>query len=127
MKRLLIITIVAAFFLAACSSAESDAIKEFISGTYIRFSQNEFGKEYDTLEISLQNKAAGQYQILRKWRYDRVLDGKPIEPEYKQQKTFGLYDPEKKLLEETETLEAISFDAEKKLLFQGKNQFTKIK
>jgi hypothetical protein len=127
MKRLLIITIIAAFFLAGCSSAENDAMKEFIPGTYIRSSQSEFGKEYDTLEISLQNKAVGQYQILRKWRYDRVLDGKSIEPEYKQQKTSGLYNPEKKLLEETETLETISFDAEKKLLFQGKNQFTKIK
>ncbi len=127
MKSLFFVSISVLFLLASCSSSESDAIKEFIPGTYILASQNEFGKAYDTLVISLQNKSASQYQILRKWRYDRVLDGKPIEPEYKQEKSSGIYNPETKVLQETETLELFTFDPEKKLLFNGTNQFTKIK
>lgn len=127
MKSIFFVPFSVLFLLAGCSSSESDAIKEFIPGTYIRASQNEFGKEYDTLVISLQNKSAGEYGILRKWRYDRVLDGKPIEPKYKQEKSSGLHNPEKKFLQETETLELFTFDIEKKILFNGTNQFTKIK
>ncbi len=127
MKALFFISISVLFLLASCSSSESDAIKEFIPGTYIRFSQHEFGKEYDTLVISLQNESASHYQILRKWRYERVLDGKSIEPEYKQEKSSGIYNPAKKFLQETETLDLFTFNIEKKLLFNGTNQFTKIK
>lgn len=127
MKSLLFISTIAAFLFAGCNSAESDAIKEFIPGTYIRFSQTEFGKSYDTLVITLQSKSANEFKIQRRWKYDRVLDGKPIEPEYKVTETSGLYDSEKKTLQETETLEFFTFDREKKLLFNGANKFTKIK
>jgi hypothetical protein len=127
MKPILFILIVAAFIFAGCTSAESDVIKEFIPGTYIRSAHTEFGKEYDTLTISLQNKPANEYKIQRRWKYDRVLDGKPIEPEYKVTETSGLYDGEKKILQETETLEFFTFDIEKKLIFNGANKFTKIK
>jgi hypothetical protein len=127
MKPLVFVSIITAFFLAGCTSAESDGVKEFIPGIYIRFSQTEFGKEYDTLNITLQNKVANEYKIQRRWKYDRVLDGKPIEPEYKVTETSGLYDGQKKTLQETETLEFFTFDVENKLLFNGANKFTKIK
>jgi hypothetical protein len=127
MKPLLFISIIAGFFLAGCSSTESDAIKAFIPGTYVRSSQTEFGKTYDTLVITLQSKLANEFKIQRRRKYDRVLDGKLIEPEYKITETTGLYDSEKKTLQETETLEFFTFDMEKKLLFNGANKFTKIK
>jgi hypothetical protein len=127
MKPLLFISIIAALLFADCTSSESDAISEFIPGTYIRSAHTEFGKEYDTLIITLQNKSANEYKIQRRWKYDRVLDGKPIEPEYKVTETSGLYDEGKKVLQETETLEFFTFDAEKELLFNGANKFTKIK
>lgn len=127
MKSLLFISTIAAFLFAGCSSAESDAIKEFIPGTYIHSSQTEFGKAYDTLVITLQSKSANEFKIQRSWKYDRVLEGKPIEPEYKVTETTGLYDAEKKIVQETETLEFFTFDAERKLLFNGTNKFTKIR
>jgi hypothetical protein len=52
---------------------------------------------------------------------------RPLEPEYKQQKTSGLYNAGKKVLQETETFELFTFDPEKGLLFKGTNGFTKIK
>ena len=127
MKPLLSFLLIAAFVLFGCSSSESDAINKFIPGIYIRNAETEFGKAYDTLVITLQNKSAKEYKIQRKWRYDRVLDGKPLPPEYKVSETSGLYDGEKKVLQETETLEFFTFDVEKKMLFNGANKFTKIK
>lgn len=127
MKPFLFIAIITVFLLTGCTSAESDAIKAFIPGTYIRTAQTEFGNAYDTLVITLQNKSANEYKIQRRWKYDRVLDGKLQEPEYKITETSGLYDGEKKLLQETETLEFFSFDTKNKLMFNGANKFTKIK
>jgi len=127
MKALFLTPLSVLFLLGGCSPYESDAIKEFIPGTYVRAAQHEFGIEYDTLVITLQNKSARQHDILRKWRYDRVLDGTPLEPEYKQQKTSGLYNAAKKVLQETETFELFTFDPEKGLLFNGTNRYTKLK
>jgi uncharacterized protein YcfL len=127
MKSLLFFFALAVFVLFGCSSDESNTIKEFIPGTYIRNAETEFGKAYDTLLITLQNKSASEYKIQRRWRYDRVLDGKPVAPEYKVSETSGLYDSEKKVLQETETLEFFTFDVKNKILFNGANKFTKIK
>ncbi|MCA6440679.1 MAG: hypothetical protein IM581_12155 [Chitinophagaceae bacterium] len=115
------------FHFVGCTSSESDAIKEFIPGTYIRTAQTEFGKAYDTLVITLQNKSVNEYKIQRRWKYDRILDGKRIEPEYKITETSGLFDGEKNILQETETLEIFSFDTRNNLMFNGANKFTKIK
>ena len=113
--------------LMACSSLAKDEVKEFIPGTYIRASESEFGKSWDTLNITLQNGQAKQYKITRRWKYNRVLDGKPIEPEYKVTETSGVYDAEQKRLQESETLEIFTFDTKENLLFNGANKFTKIK
>lgn len=114
-------------FVLGCSNNESDEILTFIPGVYTRESAGEFGKSYDTLVITMQNKAASQFKIVRRWRYDRVLDGKAIEPEYKITETSGVFDAASKSLHESETLEAFTFDAKKKLLYEGANQFIKIK
>lgn len=127
MKPLLFVYSVTAFLFVSCNSAESDAIQDFIPGTYIRSAQTEFGKAYDTLVITLQNKSANEYKLQRRWKYDRVLDGKPIEPEYKVTETSGLFDSDKNQLQETETLEFFTFDTKNKLMFNGANKFIKIK
>ncbi len=128
MKTLsLMLTACIVLFLSCGGNKESNEILSFISGTYSRESDGEFGKSYDTLVISLQNKASNQFKIQRRWRYDRVLDGKPLEPEYKITETSAVYDAETMSLKESETLQAFTFDTKNKLLFDGPNQFIKIK
>lgn len=105
---------------------EKDSIKEALRGTYIRFSEHEFGSEYDTLVITLQNPSANEYKILRKWKYERVLDGQPLEPEYKRVITSAIYQPEHKLLRETETGDLYSFDVNENLLFNGPIKYQKL-
>jgi len=103
-----------------------DADIEFIPGTYIRFSEHEFGTEYDTLIITLQNPSAAQYRILRKWKYERVLDGHAIEPEYKRTATTAIYNPAKKILEETQRGDIYTFDLRKQILFSGPIKYNKL-
>ena len=128
MKNLILMLAALPFFILSCgTNHESEEIMDFIPGTYARQSEGEFGKSYDTLVISLQNKTANQFKIVRRWRYDRVLDGKPIEPEYKVTETSAVFDASSKALQESETLDAFTFDTKKNLLFDGPNQFIKIK
>ncbi|MBN8836136.1 MAG: hypothetical protein J0I09_02675 [Sphingobacteriia bacterium] len=109
------------------TSNSADETMAFIPGTYVREGQHEFGKEHDTLIITLQNETAKEYKIERRFLYERVLDGKPVEPEYKQKETSGTYNPDSKLITETQTGKTFSFDAKKGMLFSGPNQFIKIK
>lgn len=128
MKKLCLILMLLTMFCMGCDSNRgSDEVLNFIPGTYIRESQGEFGKSYDTVAITLQNKAVNQFKIVRRWRYDRVLDGKALEPEYKITETSGIYDDKKNVLQESETLDKFTFDTKKNLLFDGTNQFIKIK
>ena len=98
MKIVLLVHIIALVVYGCGLSKNRDEVEEFIPGTYIRFSQHEFGIEYDTLVISLQNESALEYKILRKWKYERVLDNQKIEPEYKRSFTSGIYNDKNGLL-----------------------------
>ena len=128
MKIILLILMTLLLLIFSCEIlVKTDEVRDFIPGTYIRFSQHEYGTEYDTLIINLQNKAANEYKIQRKWKYERVLDGGSIEPEYKRLITSGIYNASNKLLQESETGLAFSFDAKKLLLYSGPIQYKKIK
>lgn len=113
--------------LGCATSTSKDEIKEAIPGTYIRASQHEFGTEHDTVVISLQNEAANEYSLTRKWKYERVLDGKAIEPEYKNTTTTAIYDANGKLLKETQTGDTYTFDAKQGTLFAGSTKYQKLK
>lgn len=125
-KYILMIHLLILFWIYGCREPKPDPVREFIPGTYIRFSQHEFGTEYDTLVISLQNNSANEYKIIRKWKYERVLDGQPIEPEYKRVITAAIYSIENNFLRETETGDIYSFDTKEKLLFNGPLKYKKL-
>lgn len=112
---------------AGCGwKASPDKTRNFIPGTYIRFSTTEFGKEYDTLVISLQNPSADEYKVIRKWKYERMTDATTMEPEYRKKVTTVIYDPEHKLLREPGSGKVYSIDIQKKCLFNGPNKFQKL-
>lgn len=126
MKTVLLI-LSATLIITACGTSSKDETMEFIPGTYVRAGQNEFGKEFDTLVISVQNLAAKEFKIQNRWHYIRQAEGDANVPEYKVKETSGIYNTETKLLEEAETLDHYSFDIKAKVLFDGTNQFKKIK
>lgn len=126
MKTVLLVHILVLFFYGCGLIKTKDEVKEFIPGTYIRLSLHEFGTEYDTLLITLQNKSANEYRIIRKWKYERVVDGKRIEPEYKRTITSGVYNSTHKLLQENETGDIYSFDIKQKTLFNGPIKYQKL-
>ena len=110
----------------SCNELKPGPIEDFIPGTYIRFSKHEFGTEYDTLVITMQNASVKEYTILRKWKYERMLDGSVVEPEYKRLTTSGIYNAKQKLLEEKGSGDVFSFDVKGKSLFNGPTTYRKL-
>lgn len=113
--------------LFGCNLDSNDEVKENIAGTYIRTSQHEYGNEWDTLAISVQNKAANEYNLTRRWRYDRVLGGKALEPEYKVTTSVVTYNTESKKLEEAQTGKTYTLDVNAGVLFSGTTKYQKLK
>ena len=96
-------------------------IADFIPVTYIRFSEHEFGKEYDTLVITDQS---GLYSIERRWKYERILDGQIIEPEYKKTSMTGILD-ESVIIEQQTGIHYL-FDPVKKCLYSSNIRYDKL-
>jgi hypothetical protein len=119
MKPLFSFSILTLLFVGCGTSDGPDRVQETISGTYVRSSIHEFGSEQDILVVALQNEAANQYTITRKWRYARVLDGKALPPEYKQTSTTATYDAAGKLLRDAGSGETWSYNPEKGVLYAG--------
>ena len=119
------LTIVMIAFLG-CNVQLTDRIQEFMPGMYIRSSQHEFGAEFDTILIAIQNEPSGQYSITRNWKYERVLDGQTLNPDYKQNLSSGIYDSKSHILRDAETNRAYTFDPDRSLLFVGNTEYKKI-
>jgi len=63
-------------------------VTDRVPGVYVRSSVNEFGSEYDTLQISLIPTAADEFSITRSWKYIKGKDTM-----YKVQRSFARYYP----------------------------------
>ena len=128
MKTLRLLPVFFLVVVTNCTSpAANDNVIEFIPGTYIRFGQQEYGTEWDTLIIRVQNASANEYKIQRTWKYARVLDGKELEPEYKNKSTSAVYDGTAKLLNEKETGNSYSFKPDENAVFAGTTKYLKLK
>jgi len=123
MKQSIFICGLICFFISCTQSNKTEA-KNSIPGTYVRMSEHEFGKEYDTLVITEANDL---FQIQRRWKYERVLDGVTQEPEYKQQKSTASFDANNETLHENETGNAIVFDSKSETLSIGSTKYQKLK
>lgn len=113
--------------LLSCSNLKPDSTLAFIPGTYVRSEIREFGRIEDTIIIKLQNPQVNSFFIEQRWQYDRVLDGIAQEPEYKIITDQGIYDTDKKLLQNQRNLRVYSFDEKKQVLYNGTMIFQKIK
>ena len=94
-----------------------------VPGIYTRYSEHEFGIEYDTLVIEVKNKEDQYFTVERRWEYQRVLDGKNLIPDYKIIKNTGRYSPQTKQLRVNETGEYYYFNLKKKTILNGSIQY----
>ncbi len=119
MKVLLLASLVLLLLYGCRAAVNTDPVLQHIPGTYFRFSKHEYGTEYDTLSIAELNRKAGQFRIIRRHKYERVIEGNLTEPEYRITMSTGFFNAEGMTLRENETGIIFSFDADMNLLFDG--------
>jgi len=125
MKESLLMPVAALLFIGCGLISKKEQIQSFIPGMYIRFSEHEFGKEYDTLIISLQSGAANEYRIVRRWKYERQV-GRKMEPEYKMKASAAIFDAMHNLLQEISTGRIYTVDVSAKCIFSGTVKYKKL-
>lgn len=97
--------------------------KSFFEGAYLRYVEHEFGREWDTLLIKRSGTDA--YKITRKWKYERVLDGDTIAPEYKVFHRTAVWLENERLLVEEES--GLRYRLEGESLQAGETVYQKLK
>lgn len=113
--------------LLSCSNLKPDSTLAFMPGTYVRSEVREFGHIEDTITIKIQHRDVNSFLIEQRWRYERIMDGVTQVPEYKVITDQGIYNKEKKLLQNQRNLRVYSFDEKKQVLYNGTMIFQKIK
>ena len=110
----------------ACNSnsAGSDAIKEFISGTYVKEVKNEFSLAYDTLII--QNTSGNDFLIVNRTAYQPIRNQKLLSARYSEVNWKAVYDAQSSHLNELKFGKTFSFDPINHRLFMGASSYTKI-
>lgn len=112
--------------LFSCTS-KTEKIKDFIPGTFVRFSENEMGRRHDTLEIEPLSEAGNNYHIIRRSSVQRQLDGKVFPWEQKKDRWIAIYDQGKFVLTESRKGKLISFAPERDVLLMGTAEYKKVK
>ena len=113
--------------LLACEPGKGDEIREFIPGTYARFSDHEMRKEYDTIRISMISGTGNNYSLIRSSSFQRKLDRKEFPWEFTKEEWTAVYDENKRVLNETGKGKLISFVPEKSILLVGTTEYKKLK
>ena len=83
--------------LLACGSSGSDEIRNFIPGTYVRFSDHEMRKEYDTIKIHVISSTGKNYKLIRSSCFQRKLERKDVPWEYTKEEWTAVYDENKRV------------------------------
>ena len=109
--------IMVGIFLFSCRSKPS------LEGFYLRYAEHEFGKAWDTLLI--KPITADAFRVTHKWKYERVLDGKAITPEYKSFHTTVAWLGKEGLLIEEET--GLRYRLKGETLAVGETLYKKVK
>jgi hypothetical protein len=120
------LTTSAILLLMACNSITRDETRGFVTGTYVRVSDQEMRREYDTIKIDLVSEAGNNYSVIRSLSFQRKMDREEFAWQYKKENWVAVYDESKRILYETRKGKIISFAPEKHTLFVGSTEYKKI-
>jgi hypothetical protein len=112
---------------------QADEVRDFIPGTYAHAFTDSLNETTNTIGIDTLEiiKATGGgsdlYEIERRMKFKRTVDGQIKPDEYKTENWKGIYDKEKKVIQETSKGKIISFIPEKNVLLVNSTEYKKLK
>ncbi len=123
MKRAYLILALALSSLAACQN-ESDNIKAFIPGIYVKEAKSEYSVACDTLHIT--SLGGNAFLIEQSTGYQPIRNGKLLSRKFKKEKETGVYDSQKQVMNETSSGRLLIFNPAGKTLLIGSANYHKI-
>jgi len=126
MKRFITALAIIAFA-NSCGDLQTDKVRDFIPGVYVKTIDDEFTKGMDTLVIDVLDNSAGSYSISKKMSYRQAMDGKELSPQYKMETWTAIYDRDSHQLMEQRKGKVLSFLPGEGKLSLGGSEYQKIK
>ena len=123
MKRAYLILAFAIISLTACHN-ESDTIKAFIPGRYVKEAKSEYSIAFDTLNIT--PLSGNTFLIEHLAGYQPIRNGKMLQKRFKKQKQTGIYDTQKQVMNETTNGRLFIFYPAGQALLIGTAEYHKI-
>lgn len=111
--------------LAACNSG-SEAVTNFIQGTYVNQARSEYSVANDTLVISPAKNTDNIYLITRKTGYRRITDGKVRQLQHQVRHWTGTWDTQKQIMQIMQTGTTLLFQPDKNNLLNGSSEYWKL-
>lgn len=118
------------FVLVSCNSIEkrhqTDKVKSFITGTYVRAFEGEYSRGNDTLIIDHPDVNNNYYTIQHRMSYVQIKEGKPLPVAYKIENWTAIFSEQDNILEEQKRGKRLSFLPNENTLLLGGSKFKKI-
>lgn len=111
------------FIIAACSNSKNESS---LSGTYVGFTENEYGKTDDTLFLTKANSGEGMYQITKHAGLIKIVDGKQLPKELNTETWTLEYNADKQTLFELKEGRTLIWNSGTQSLLLGSTQYKKI-
>lgn len=115
--------VVLVFLLLSCSLMESDKVKAFMPGVYVRHYTDEYTNSYDTITIK---GVDDKYEVIKRTKFEKLMDNGKLQPGHAIQRWTGNYDEQTKSLWLVQAGKAIYFNPSKNELMIGTQPYKKI-
>jgi len=121
------IYVVVGLVAAACRHPAPVTIREYIPGAYVKQSESDYSKAYDTLRISVYDEVGNTYLVAQRTGYQLIQNGRLQPKQYKSDKEVAVYDEGTNQLQGMNSGRLFIFSPEHGTLLAGPAQYTKIK
>lgn len=118
--------LVVVFATASCKNNDGDLIKSFIPGTYIHFSDGEYSKSWDTLEITPYDEGRKTYLVNRRVGFQKIRKGRLQPKEHVKSRFVVVFHPTTYQLQNPSTGNLYTFLPETKSVLVGSALYNKI-
>ncbi|MES2648078.1 MAG: hypothetical protein V4717_14470 [Bacteroidota bacterium] len=126
MKKQLLVQLVTAIFVSSCSTLQSDNIKTFIPGVYVKEINQEFAKGMDTILISVLDASNNKFKVINNSSYQQSIDGK-LQPLKNENHVYmAAYDDKSKELHILNKERTFTFYPDQNKMQMGKSEYNKI-
>jgi len=124
MKRLAFFVIIG---IGACHGSSSGSIRDFIPGAYVKLSESEYSKAYDTLRISVYDGPGNTYLMLQHTGFQLIKEGRLQPKQYKTDKEVAVYDETTHQLQGMTSGRLLVFSPTTQTLLMGTTEYQKLK